>query len=228
MRDIWSYYANGVKYKKYEESKYLLANISPTLFGYTPEVVLSLLKKRIVNKIKYGSDALDFDAGTGVNVTDSIIKGFISFEGHRASAFTVERYKKRINAFNQGIRASNEKDEVLADLKDFLEILIKNNITPILFTSPTYKEYNKYLEKSVVNNNIKEINNICEKYNIKYLDLMNSNMFEKNDFYNGDHLNKQGAKKLAKILNSFITNIEKYGSNYSIRFTGDSTVLYSN
>ena len=204
IRDIWSYYAHGVKYNKYKESKYLMADISPTLFGYTPKVVLSFLKKKIVNRIKYGKDVIDFDVGTGVNIKDSVVNGFISFEGHKKSAFTTERYKKRIHAFNEGIQTSNEKDEVLEDLNDFLEILIKNDITPILFTSPTYEEYNKYLEESVVKNNEKEINKLCEKYNIKYLNFMNSDLFEKNDFYNADHLNKQGAKKLAKIMNSFI------------------------
>jgi hypothetical protein len=212
IRDIWSYYAHGVKHNRYDESKYLLADISPTLFGYTPKVVLSFLKKKIVNRLKYGKDVIDFDVGTGVNIKDTIVNGFISFDGHRKSVFTPERYKKRIHAFDEGIQTSDEKDEVLEDLNDFLEILLNNNITPILFTAPTYREYNKYLEESVVNNNEREIVKLCEKYNIKYLNFMNSDLFEKEDFYNADHLNKQGAKKLAKIMNSFIIDIENRSS----------------
>jgi hypothetical protein len=206
--DIWSYYGHGIRYKK---SDYLLANISPTLFGYTPRVSWSLFKKKIVNNLKYGTDIIDFDVEKGINVKDSIVKGFISFEGSKSSAFNVEKYKHEAYGYNKLIKASNEKDEILKDLKDFLEVLTKNNITPILFTSPTYQEYNKYLDYSVININIKEIKKICEKYNIEYLDFMNSNTFEKNDFYNADHLNKKGARKLARLLNHFITNDGKRG-----------------
>jgi hypothetical protein len=220
--DIWSYYGNGIKYKK---ANYLLANISPTLFGYTPRVSWSLFKKKIVNNLKYGTDIIDFDVENGVNVKDSIVKGFISFEGNNGSAFIIDKYKHKAYGFNELIEASNEKDEVLADLKDFLEILIENKITPILFTSPTYQEYNKYLDKSVINNNIKEIKNICEKYNLAYLDFMNSNIFEKNDFYNADHLNKKGANKLAKILNNWVIHSEKHGLDHNISPDGDSAAI---
>jgi hypothetical protein len=223
--DIWSYYGNGIKYKK---SNYFLANISPTLFGYTPRVSWSLFKKKIVNNLKYGTDIIDFDVENGINLKGSIAKGFISFEGNNNSGFTIEKYKHKAYGFNELIEASNEKDEILADLKDFLEVLIRNNITPILFTSPTYQEYNKYLDKSVINNNIKEIKKICEKYNIEYLDFMNSNTFEKNDFYNADHLNKKGAKKLSKILNYLITNNKKHGLDYNIYPGEDSAAIQSN
>jgi hypothetical protein len=206
--DIWSYYGHGIKYKK---SDYLLAIISPTLFGYTPRVSWSLFKKKIVNNLRYGTGIIDFDVEKGINVKDPIVKGFISFEGNKSSAFSVEKYKHEAYGYNKLIRASNEKDEVLADLEDFIAVLIKSNVTPILFASPTYQEYNKYLDESVINNNTKEIKRICEKYNIKYLDFMNSDTFEKNDFYNADHLNKKGARKLGKLLNSFITNNGKHG-----------------
>jgi hypothetical protein len=220
--DIWSYYSNGIKYKK---SNYLLANISPTLFGYTPRVSLSLFRKKIMNNLKYGSNIIDFDVENGINVKDSIVKGFISFEGNKSSAFNIEKYKHEAYGYDELIKASNEKDEILADLKDFLEVLIKNNITPILFTSSTYQEYNKYLDESIINNNKKEIKMICEKYNIEYLDLMNSHAFEKNDFYNPGHLNKKGAKKLATILNDFITNNRKHGLDHNISPDGDSAAI---
>lgn len=204
-RNIWSYFGNGIKYK---DSNYLLANISPALFGYSPKVSIYFLKKRIVNRIKYGDNIIDFDVENGVNLKDSIVKGFISYEGINESLFTVENYKSRINYFNEVIVNSNEKEDVLADLRYFIEILIENEITPILFTTPTYHEYNKFLETSIINENIKEINNICKTYNIEYWDFMNCNKFEKNDFYNVDHLNKSGALKFGKILNDSINKQE--------------------
>jgi len=212
-RDKWSYYGNGIKYKN---SNYLLANISPTLFGYTPKVSISLLKKRILNNLKYGNNIIDFDVENGVNLKDLIVKGFISFEGHNESLFTTKIYEERIKVFNNGILTSKEKDEVLADLISFIDILLVNNVTPILFTSPTYKEYNKYHVKSILKENTKDIDDISKKYKLKYWDFMNSNMFERDDFYNADHLNKTGAYKFGRILNDSINKIEARTHNSKI------------
>jgi len=209
VRDIWSYYGHGVRYPAYKNTQYFLADLSPTLFGYTPRAVLAFLKKKIVHKVRYGRDVIYFDAGTGTNVAAPVVKGFISFEGHQSSAFTAEHYKKRIQAFNEGITNSKEHEEILADLEDFIETLLKANVTPILLSVPTYYEYNRYLDRSVLRNNQKAIDRLCKKYHLRYLDLMDSDMFEKEDFYNGDHLNKKGARKLAGILNNFIRDIEK-------------------
>lgn len=204
-RDIWSYYGHGIKYKN---NNYLLADISPALFGYPPKISISLLKKKIMNNIKYGNHIIDFDVENGINLNDTIEKGFLSFEGINETQHTTGFYKNRIDKANNNIKTSNEKNEVLADLSDFLEILLAKNITPILYTTPTYREYNKYLDQSILNENIKDINAICRKYHIKYWNFMDSNIFEKNDFYNGDHLNKAGAFKFGKILNDSINKIE--------------------
>lgn len=84
-RDIWSYYGNGVKYKN---SNYFFADISPTLFGYTPKVAYAMHKKRIINRWKYGDDILDFEVQNGVNLYKPATKGFIAFEGRDTTNFT--------------------------------------------------------------------------------------------------------------------------------------------
>jgi len=209
-RDIWSYYGNHIKYK---ESDYLLANISPSLFGYSLKVSVSLFLKTIKNNVKYGNDIIDFDVEDGVNLNDTISKGFISFEGSDESTFTIDSYKSRSNAFSNTIRTSDEKDEIVADLDSFIEILLAKNITPILFTSPTYSEFNKYLDQSIINENDQEIKNICQKYKIQYWNFMNSDWFLKKDYYNTDHLNKMGALKFSKMLNDSLNNLKVNGGN---------------
>ncbi|MGV8962705.1 MAG: hypothetical protein ACOH2V_04920 [Candidatus Saccharimonadaceae bacterium] len=210
IRDIWSYYGNGIKYKN---SNNLLADFSPFLFGYTPKVSISLFKKKIINKLKNKGKIIDFDVEEGVNLKDSLIKGFISYDSNNEDVFTNESYQLRANCFKfekkDLIEILKEKKEIIEDLSNFIEILLAKNIIPIIITTPTYKDYNKHLEISAINENVKDIQNLCEKYNLKYWDFMNSDSFEKEVFYNCDHLNKTGALKFARILNDSLKNINK-------------------
>lgn len=204
-RDKWSYYGNGIKYKN---SSYVLANISPTLFGYTPKVASILFINRIKNKFSYGNNIIDFDVEAGVNLNDSIVNGFISFEGNNKSLFSAKKYQEKAKTYNDQVSSSKEKEEILADLNGFIDTLIANNITPILFTSPSYNEYNQYLLKPILDDNRKIIDEIAKRYNLQYWDFMNSDLFERDDFYNADHLNKMGAYKFGKMLNDSINTIE--------------------
>ena len=174
-RDMWSYYGNGIKYKN---SSYLLANISPTLFGYTTKVSMAIIKKKVFDFLKYGRRNINFDIENGVNLKDTMVRGFIPYEGNNESEFTTKNYILRSDLFNNTVATSNEKKEVLADLDNFLEILLANNITPILFTAPTYFEFNKLLDKSILYDNRKEIKRVCEKFNLKYWDFMNSDFMK--------------------------------------------------
>jgi len=45
VRDVWSYYGNGIKYKA---KSYFYERISPTLFGYPPKVVLFIIKEDLL------------------------------------------------------------------------------------------------------------------------------------------------------------------------------------
>jgi len=197
VRNIWSYYANGIKYK---ETNYALAIISPFLWGYTPKVALSLIKKRIINKIKYGdTQIINFDVEVGVNVRDVINKGFISYEGTNDKDFNEKKYLSIARSYKEPDINSERKD-IIRDLEDFIYKLKSNKITPILFSIPTYIEYNKHLDSSIINRNRLDIKKICNKYNIEYWDYSNDERFSKSEFYNPDHLNKKGAKQFGRML----------------------------
>ncbi len=205
IRDKWSYLGNGIAYKN---NNFILEKVSPTLFAYTPKAAFSLVKRRILNLLKYGNDIIDFDVPNGINLKDPFVKGFISYDEVDKSALTKERIKTDTHYYNEVIEKSNEKDTILADLSNFIEILQKKEITPILFTSPTYLKYNKYLKKSHQIDNAKTIEALCKKYHIKYWDFMNSNLFQKDDYFDDDHLNKFGANKFGKMLNDSINKIK--------------------
>lgn len=206
IRDIWSYYGNNIKYKN---KNYILEDISPFFYGYTPKVSLSLLKKRVINFLKHGKECLSYNVETGVNLNDTLKKGFISFEDQfNSSFFTEEAYKSRINIFNNKIYSSTEKNEVLNDLDHFIDNLIINKIEPILYTTPTFINYNTYLDSSILDQNYNDIAGLSNKYDIPYLNFMHNPLFKRDDYYNADHLNKKGALKFAKMLNDTICKIQ--------------------
>lgn len=204
LRNIWSYYGNGVKYK---DSDYLLADISPFLFGYTPKFAVSMLKKKIINNFKFkGAQVLDFDVEDGVDITKPLVQGFIAFDGVNESTFNIKLYSARVRAFNNVINNSNEHDEILVDLEDFIKRLKSRNITPVLFTTPTYREYNKLLDNKIIEKNREDVTHLCQKYGLIYIDEMNSPIFPKKYFNSCDHLNAKGAFKFGKIIEEKIKN----------------------
>lgn len=75
------------------------------------------------------------------------------------------------------------------------------NITPILFSSPTFQDYNSFLDQKQIQRNLQNIDLLCKKFELEYWRFNEDNQFLKEDFYNQDHLNKKGAKKFSVILN---------------------------
>lgn len=197
-RNIWSYYSNGIKYK---DTYYLLSNLSPFLWGYGPKVSLIFLKKKILNKNKI------LDLESGVKNTSLFYRGYLGYSGQSKKSFTDSAYKIRISNFE--VDDVKNYEEVIADLEDLIVALKSKEITPILFCSPTYKEYNRMLNNSILSKNRLEIDKICSKYSLNYLDYMDDNRFDKNDFYNADHLNQEGAKKFSKILSNELNSVSK-------------------
>ena len=204
-RDYWSYYGNGVKYKNKD---YLWANISPFLFGYTPKVAYTMIKNRSMNLWKYGSDIIDFEVQSDVDLYTPAVKGFIAFNGRDTANFNRDAYVSSSTWYTEVIDESNEKEEILEDLKDFIEILLEEGITPILFTPPTYIEFNTYLNQSYITSNIETSEKIAQKYDIEYWDFYNSDIFSIDDYHDMEHLNREGALKFSAMLNDSINKKE--------------------
>lgn len=204
IRDVWSYYDTGIRYKN---KNYLLEDISPSLFGYTPKIILSLFKRDIINQLSTENMVVDFPVQKGVNLKDSIKNGFIGFEGKDVVSFNESNFQERAKTFNRKVEGSKEKLEIEEDLNDLIQILINKDIIPVLFTTPTFEGYNKYLNTDFVNLNQSDFDRISRKHNIPYWGFMDSELFKPEDFYNGDHLNKKGAFKFGEILNDSINNL---------------------
>jgi len=205
VRNIWSYYANGIKYK---DQDYTKANISPFIWGYTPKVAFSLLKKDIIKRIKYDNSVIDFDVEDGVNIKDHLCNGFLGFEGFDNTSFNDVNYKIRAETFKEDT-SNSERLEVISDLNSFILFLKSKNIEPILFSSPTYRDYNKYLNGKQVGRNLADIHSICKKNDIQYWRFDDDIRFSKEDFYNQDHLNKKGASKFSIFLDDCLRTYDK-------------------
>ena len=204
-RDYWSYYGNGIKYK---DADYFWANISPTLFGYTPKVAFAMIKNRCMNLWKYGNEIIDFEVQADVDLYTPAVKGFIAYNGRDTANFNHDAYVTSSTWYTEVIDESNEREEILEDLEDFIEILLAEGVTPILFTPPTYLEYNNYLNSSYIDENIKDSEKMAQKYNIEYWDFHNSDIFSIEDYHDMEHLNKEGSLKFSTMLNDSINKKE--------------------
>ena len=99
-------------------------------------------------------------------------------------------------------------NQTLSTLKTMIELCEKRNINVILFTPPAYKSYSENLNPNqleLTKKNAIEIANSFE--NCRYINLMEDSSFTEKDFFDADHLNNLGAKKLSILLNNIITNL---------------------
>ncbi|QRX65021.1 hypothetical protein JS578_02885 [Dysgonomonadaceae bacterium zrk40] len=176
------------------------SSLSPFIWGYTPRVSYIMARRALKWRLKHGGEAVPFHVERGVNVTDSLTRGFLGLEGTKESSFTPSEYRKLANEFREDT-TSGERAAVLSDLHQFIRFLKERNIRPILFSSPTYREYNRHLESAQTARNLHDIGTICREHDIPYWRYDNDERFTRDDFFNPDHLNKQGAAKLSRILN---------------------------
>lgn len=86
----------------------------------------------------------------------------------------------------------------------YLVLLIQHNIKPIIVIHPQEQVYRLAFDEKI----IKEFNEIIDEFKAKYpitvVDLFADSRFNKEDFYDVHHLNKQGAKKVSKIMNDYL------------------------
>jgi len=199
-RNIWSYYGNNIKHPS---TSYYKADISPFLLGYNPKVSFSLIRKDLLAKWKFGKQPyfLDIDTRRAISTT-KLVNGFFHLPSIELDVFDENNYITRINGHHKLIKNSTEEELVLTELNELINTLHRKEITPIFFSAPTFKDYNMLLDPDIINRNNVITKKLCKKYNMEYWDYAINNDFLKNEFYNPDHLNKKGAARFSKILDS--------------------------
>lgn len=132
-------------------------------------------------------------------------EGFLSCDSVNSSKRISDSIgKKQFLQHNNLIKPQNLTIN-LKILKELLDKLRKKNITIYFVNSPTYKTYYQNFNKKITQKNDRIINSLCSFYNCKYFDWSKDTNFVKEDFYDNNHLNKYGAAKFSKLLNSRLT-----------------------
>ncbi len=187
IRDTWLYYDYDIKYKDKTE---FWNDISHFWLGYTPRIAVSIVKDKVLDQFKEKQSH-----------SETVIKGFMPHYGSAANAFTAKNIERKANFFNGEVKDSNEREENLADLEDFIVQLKKRDITPILFTLPMYNDIYGHLLKEYVDQNNEDIQYLKQKYSIQHFDFSNEGE-DQSLFYNSDHLNGKGAEVFSKKMNT--------------------------
>lgn len=93
----------------------------------------------------------------------------------------------------------------ITTLKLFIESCKRQKINIILIAIPAYKTYLQNLNTEQLEKTVETANELAKEYNnCQFINLLESTEFDENDFYDADHLNEIGAKKLSLLINKLI------------------------
>ncbi len=93
------------------------------------------------------------------------------------------------------------RKEIEINVEDFIVQLKRKNINIVFITTPVYTTYSKFCYPKIIEQNSNFINQLTSKYQCKYYNYFTDTSFKKIDFFDNDHLNNNGAKKLSIKLN---------------------------
>jgi len=92
--------------------------------------------------------------------------------------------------------------ENLKILSMIVSMCQKNNWHLLLYTSPGHETYYNLLDSIQLALTITSVDSLAGIYkNCEYFNFLKDTSYHSSDFYDGDHLNEYGARKLSKKLN---------------------------
>ena len=98
----------------------------------------------------------------------------------------------------ENIRSFEESMEIL---NSFAEFCNQKNVRMILLATPTYHTYREKLNKEQLNKMVETMDRfVAEHDNCRYINWSDNPDFVTEDFFDADHLNEKGAKKLSEKL----------------------------
>lgn len=116
-------------------------------------------------------------------------------------------FKGEFTAKKHTVKNFDLFDDNLKSLRNIITLCKKKNIKIIFVTTPTHKSYYQNLNQNQLEKTTNGILKLLyNNPNYIYINLLKSDYFKDEDFYDADHLNEKGAKKLALILDNFITD----------------------
>ncbi len=169
------------------ENKYQFLDNFESLNNHITQNVKKGIKYYVLDKPYI--TASDLGWGTNFNSKNKkALKGAFTAKKHTA---------KNFNLFDENVKS----------LQKIIALCKKNNIHIVFITTPTDRSYYENLNKIQIKKTIKTITDLVKNNsNCNYLSLLKSEKFTKEDFYDADHLNEIGAKKLSLFLNQKINS----------------------
>ncbi|CAM4413244.1 hypothetical protein [Flavobacterium terrigena] len=169
------------------KNKYQFTDNFESLNNHITQNVKKAVKYYVLDKSFITASNL----GWGTNFNSENKK---TFEG----AFTAKKHTaKNFNLYSENLK----------NLEKIIALSKKNNINIVFITTPTHKSYYQDLNKIQLEKTTKTISNLVKNNsNCKYFNLLKSDKFTSEDFYDADHLNEIGAKRLSLLLDKLITH----------------------
>lgn len=152
--------------------------------------------KRLGRYIVKNVDAINCDSlGFGTNYTkanrseDWVNSGEKRINGH---TFDVAKYADRINE-NKGY------------LNSIAMMCDQKNVKLLLVTMPVLKSYSERIDSMQYILTVEFCDSLVNAYdNVNYINLFTDNRFIEDDFFDADHLEKEGAEKLTRIIDNYL------------------------
>lgn len=157
--------------------------------------------------------------GNTLKVTLSkIIKYYIKHEdfittdkhgfGHRTGNRDVNFETNGAEAVKRHTKSNDYLGYNLKLLKEFINETEKRGIKLLIVTTPTYKTYYSKLDSNQMNETTLALKTVAaNNSSVEYRDFLKDSRFNKNDFYDADHLNDQGAHKFSLMLDSIVNTM---------------------
>jgi hypothetical protein len=103
------------------------------------------------------------------------------------------------------VKYTNFYNRNLMLLNDMLDICKEKNIKVLLFTPPAYITYRQHLNQKRLDQMVSLLHDVTKlNKNVTYINLIADERFIAKDYFDADHLNHTGAKKLSMILNEYL------------------------
>lgn len=179
-------------FEKWRINNYVLYYNLPNKYNFTNnfETLNNDIKLNVKKAVKHYIFNKSF-------ITSSDLGWGTSFNSKNKKPFNGEYTAKKHTVKNFDLFKEN-----LNTLQKTITLCKKNKISIIFITTPTHKSYYQNLNQLQLEKTTETIFQLVKKNpNCKYINLLNSEKFINEDFYDADHLNEIGAKKLSLFLN---------------------------
>lgn len=166
------------------------------IFENNPSNSMKRLKAYYLNK-SYHLTSSDLGWGTGFNSEKS---KDLTRTGKKSALEHTQKYKH-----------SEENTIIFRKNEEILTSIIKwsknKDVKVILFTPPAYYTYRRNINKEQLDITTKKAFDVASKYdNCTYYNFFDDSSFTKVDYFDADHLNEIGAKKLSLKIDNLICN----------------------